>query len=93
MYLLDKDLVNIENIELRKCERYIRRCKEILWKRFNSECLKALREKHNLIHKAKDIKVDPCDVVMIKGGEKNRGLQKIGIIERLIPGRDGVVRD
>ena len=36
--------------------------------------------------------MDPGDVVMIKGEEKNRGLWKIGIIHRLIPGRDGVVR-
>ena len=30
-------------------------------------------------------------VVLIKGEEKNRGLWKIGIVKKLIPGRDGVV--
>ena len=30
MYLLEEDLENIENIELRKRERHIRRCKEML---------------------------------------------------------------
>ena len=92
MYVLEEDLHNIESLDLRKRERYIRCCKEMLWKRFNTEYLKALRERHNMIHKAKDMNIKQGDVVMIKGEEKNRGLWKIGIIERLIPGRDGVVR-
>ena len=65
----------------------------MLWKRFNSEYLQALREKHKLIHKAKDIKVDPGDVFTIKGEEKNRGLLKTEIIERLLPGRDDIQAD
>ena len=65
----------------------------MLWKRFNSEYLQALREMHKLIHKAKDIKVDPGDVFTIKGEEKNRGLLKTEIIERLLPGRDGIQAD
>ena len=32
------------------------------------------------------------DVVIFKGEEKNRGLWKLGIVEELITGRDGVVR-
>ena len=32
------------------------------------------------------------DVVIIKGEEKNRGLWKLGIVQELITGRDGVVR-
>ena len=38
------------------------------------------------------MKVGLGDVAMMNGEEKNRGLWKIGIIERLIPGRNGVVR-
>jgi hypothetical protein len=34
----------------------------------------------------------PGDVVMIKGEEKNRGVWRIGIVEKLIQGRDNVVR-
>lgn len=33
------------------------------------------------------------DVVIIKGDEKNRGLWKLGIVEELITGRDGVTRE
>ena len=32
------------------------------------------------------------DVVIIKGEERNRGYWKLGIVEELFPGRDGVVR-
>ena len=32
------------------------------------------------------------DVMLIKGEEKNRGHWKIGIIQELITGRDGIVR-
>ena len=38
------------------------------------------------------MKVGLGDVAMMNGEEKNRGLWNIGIIERLIPGRNGVVR-
>ena len=45
-------------------------------------------------HQAKGSKVALAkgDVVIIKGEEKNRGLWKLGIVEELITGRDGVVR-
>ena len=32
------------------------------------------------------------DAVLIKGEEKNRGVWKMGIVERLIIGKDGVIR-
>lgn len=32
------------------------------------------------------------DVVLFKGEEKNRGKWKIGVVSKLIPGRDGIVR-
>ena len=44
------------------------------------EYLTALRERHNLSHKEKPVKININDVVMIKGDEKNRGKWKIGII-------------
>ena len=37
------------------------------------EYLVALREKHNLKNKDKNLKINVGDVVMIKGEEKNRG--------------------
>ena len=64
----------------------------MLWRRFRSEYLNALRERHNTIHQVKELKVKPGDAVMIKGEEKNTGMWKIGVVESLITGRDGVTR-
>ena len=36
--------------------------------------------------------VQPGDVVLIQGPERNRGKWNIGIVTKLIKGRDGVVR-
>lgn len=46
-------------------------------------------ERQNLNRKAEETTFNPGDVVVIKGEERNRGLWKIEIVERLIPGRDG----
>ena len=52
----------------------------------------ALREKHNLNHKEKPVKINMNDVVMRKGNEKNPGRWKIGIIENIFMGKDNTVR-
>ena len=92
VHLPEENLEDIENQDLRKCEKYLRRCKDMLWRRFRSEYLNALRERHNTIHQDKELEVKPGDVVMIKGEEKNRGMWKTGVVESLITGRDGVTR-
>ena len=43
----------------------------------------ALRERHNMQHISKAVKVDLGDVVMIKGESKEREKWKIGIISKL----------
>ncbi len=39
----------------------------------------------------KEMRVKAGDVVLIKGDERNRGKWKIGIINKLMKGRDGIV--
>ena len=56
------------------------------------EYLTALRERHNLSHKEKPVKININDVVMIKGDEKNRGKWKIGIIENVFMVKDNTIR-
>ena len=82
----------IEDRDLRKRAKYLRKCKDALWSRWSTEYIKSLRERHNLKHDRKEMALKPGDVVMIKGEEKNRGVWRIGIIEKLIQGRDNVVR-
>ena len=88
----EEDPEQIEQSDLRKRARYLQRCKGVLWSRWSSEYLKALRERHNLNHKTREMKLTVGEVVLIKGEERNRGRWKIGVIDKLIPGRDGVVR-
>ncbi len=43
-------------------------------------------------HRNKVVRLTIGDVVIVKGEEKNWGKWKIGIVERLIVGKDGIVR-
>ena len=90
-------LVPEENTEegdadLRKRVKYLRRCKEVLWNRWSGEYLKFPRERHNMEHKTKEMNVKLGDVVLIQDAERNRGKWNMGIVVKLLQGRDGVVR-
>ena len=91
-YLLNEDPSDIEPGDLRKRAKYIMKCKEMLWKRWYAEYLKALRERHNNAHSGKRADLRVGDVVLIKGNEKNRSHWKIGIVHQLIQGRDNEIR-
>ena len=54
--------------------------------------MRALRQRHDLRHHGKSARLQEGDVGIIKGDEKNRGKWKIEIVDKLIPGRDGIVR-
>ena len=80
-----------ESETIKKRHKYIKRCKEALWKRWKHEYLVALREKSNLKNKNKTFKMNVGDVVLIKGEEKNRGLWKISIVNHLYNGKDNII--
>ena len=82
----------VEDRDLRKRAKYIQQCKETLWKRWSSEYLKSLCERHNMKHGGKDSTLEIGEVVVINGEDKNHGRWKIGIVEQLIKGQDKVVR-
>lgn len=82
----------IDDQDLRKRAKHLRRCKEALWKRWSTEYLRGLRERHNLKHHGKQTSLKVGDVVIIKAEDKNRGKWPLGIVQELFPGRDGVVR-
>ena len=90
--LPEDDPSNIEDDSLRKRAKYLRRCKEVLLFRWKNEYLKSLREHHSLNQKTKETTLTPGDVVVIKGEERNRGLWRIYVLDKLIPGRDWIVR-
>ena len=90
--LPEEDADAVENVDLRKRARYVRRCKDVLWSRWTMEYIRSLRERHNLKHKTKELTLKVGDVVLIQSEERNRGKWSIGIVVKLIKGRDGVVR-
>ena len=49
-FLPDLEAHHLENRDLRKRAKYLRRCKDALWKRWTREYLRGLRERHNLAH-------------------------------------------
>ena len=90
--LPEADVDSIEETDLRKRARYLRRCKDLLWSRWTNEYVRSLRERHNLKHKSKSLSLKVGDVVLIRSDQRNRGKWNIGIVVKLIKGRDGVIR-
>ena len=68
----EEEPAKVEDYDLRKCAKYQRKCKDVLWNRWTTECLKALRERHNLNHQTKEATLKEGDVFLIKGEEQNR---------------------
>ena len=89
--LPEEDIDNIDDNDLRKRAKYLKRCKESVWTRWKNEYLTSLRERHKIVH-GKENQMREGDVVIIKGDEKNRAVWKLGIIDKLLTGRDGVTR-
>ena len=90
--LPDPEAHHQENPDLRKRARYLARCKDVIWRRWSAEYLRGLRERHNVKHNKRQLSLTSGDVVIIKGDEKNRGQWKLGIVDELFPGSDGVIR-
>lgn len=82
----------IEEHDLRKRAKYLRKCKDTLWSRWTREYLRGLRERHRLKHKGNMTYPSKGEVVIIKSEERNRAHWKLGVVEDLITGRDGVIR-
>ena len=81
-----------EEVDLIKRAKHLRRTKEKLWLRWSREYVKSLRERHNLKFNSTALVPDVNEIVLIRGDEPNRGKWKIGRVESLIVGKDGVTR-
>ena len=90
--LPEEDADAVENIDLWKRANYLQRCKDVLWSRWTAEYINSLHEKHNINHKKGGPSIKEGDVVLIQSDERNRGKWNLGIVVKLIKGRDGVVR-
>ena len=81
---------HLEDRSLQKRARYLKRCTEADWKRWTSEYVRFLRERHTLKHSGEERHVG--EVLLINSEDKNRGKWKTGVVTHLIKGRDGIVR-
>ena len=81
-----------ENVDLEKRARYLRSCKDALWKRWSGEYLTALRERYRCNRDGKPLSLQIGDVVIVRTDERNRGKWPLGVVVELFAGRDGVVR-
>eukprot|EP00795_Rhopilema_esculentum_P000506 gene506-10185_t len=90
--LLESEVCRVQDRDLRKRARYLQKCRDNLWKRWKSEYMRSLRERHNLKCKDGGESIEEGKVVLIKGDERNRGEWNIGIVDKVIQGKDGVVR-
>ena len=92
----DREEIEISQLnaeEARGREALLKRLKDHFWIRWRNEYLLELRNSHRL--KMKDVEgqtVAVGDVVIIHEDGLHRGLWKLGRVESLIKGKDGLVR-
>ena len=85
--LPEQDPAVVENKDLRKREKYLRKCKDHLWSRWTAEYLRTLRERHCMMSGKMESKLQVGDVVIIKSQERNRGKWPLGIVVKLVKGK------
>ena len=90
--LPEREAYHEENPQLRRRAKFLRKCKDAMWNRWTKEYLRGLRERHTIARKDSPCGVEKGDVCIIKDDNKDRNKWKLGIVEELIAGRDGVVR-
>ena len=62
-----------------------------MWRRWTTEYLRALRERHTVKHNTKPNSLSVGDVVIIKSDERNRNQWPMGVAEEIFTRRDGVI--
>ena len=83
---------HLESPDLRKRAKYLKRCKDTMWRRSTDDYLRGLREQRRFKNPGNQSDIAVGDVMLVKGDERNRGKWKMGIDVELSTGRDGIVR-
>ncbi|KAL9976916.1 hypothetical protein ACROYT_G014258 [Oculina patagonica] len=82
---------HIQESDLRKRAKYLLRCKEAMWSRWSKEYVRSLRERQSKSGGEQTPHPSVGDVVIIQDESGNRNSWKLGIMDMLIVGRDGIV--
>ena len=77
---------HLETQDLRKRAKYLKQCKDTMWRRWTDDYLRGLREQHCLKHSESQSDIAVGDVMLVKDDERNRGKWKMGIVDELITG-------
>ena len=84
---------HIEDGDLRRRARFLKQCKEAMWKRWSREYVRGLREQHRrATSNEQTTHPQVGEAVIIKDEQKNRNHWRLAIVTDLIVGRDDVVR-
>ena len=83
----EQEAWGINETDLRKRAKFLKTCKDGLWRRWQREYITALRERH-LTHKVSKHQPKEGDVVIVKSDSKNRGTWPLGNTNEANP-RDG----
>ena len=83
---------HLDDVDLRKRAKFLRKCKELMWRCWSRDYVRGLRERHRQEKGEQGTHPNHGDAAIIGSEEKNRNLWKLGIVEGLIRGCDGVVR-
>ncbi len=86
----EANLSDEDSTAARRRLRYLQRCKEQYWKRWNSEYLRSLREHHRITGSSSQI--EEGDIVLIKAENQSRNTWKLGKVVKIIKGKDNVIR-
>ena len=83
---------HVDEADLRKRAKHVKKCKEAVWNRWTREYVRSLREQHRRAGGEQTPYPSVGDVVIIKSEKKSRNTWKLGIVTELIKGRDGITR-
>ena len=82
----------LEETSLRKRAKFLKKCKETMWKRWTRDYVRSLRERHRQYSGNQISHPKIGDAVIVQDEERNRNKWKLGVVENVIKGRDGVIR-
>ena len=91
-YLPELEVHHVPDKDLRKRAKYLTKCKEVMWNRWTREYLRSLREQHRQAGGEQTCHPNIRDIVIVKDENKNRHMWKLGIVSKLINGKDGIMR-
>ena len=66
---IPKEQLDNDDEVMKNWQRYIKRCKDAAWNRWNKEYMRSLREKHNMKNNQRHMEIAIGDVVLIKKDE------------------------